>query len=29
MTYFALNYDSLGYFGGQKWALVPLSGTIV
>ena len=27
MTYFVLNYDSLGYFGGQKWGLV--SGTIM
>ena len=29
MTHFVLNYDSLGYFLGQKWGLVPLSGTIV
>ena len=29
MAYFVLNYDSLGYFAGQKWGLVPLSRTIV
>ena len=29
MTHFVLNYDSLGYFLGQKLGLVPLSGTIV
>ena len=29
MAYFVLNYDSLGYFLGQKWGLVPLSGPIV
>ena len=29
MTYFVLNYDSLGYFGGQKWVFVPSQGTIV
>ena len=29
MAYFVLIYDSLGYFGCQKWGLVPLSGTIV
>ena len=29
MPYFVLKYESLGYFGGQKGGLVPLSGTIV
>ena len=29
MTYFVLNYDSLGYFGVKSGGLVPLSGTIV
>ena len=29
MAYFVLNYDTLGYFGGQKWGLVRLPGTIV
>ena len=28
MTYLVLNYDNLGYFGGQKWGLVPSQGTI-
>ena len=28
MTYFVLNYDSLGYFGGQKWVFGTLA-TIV
>ena len=26
MTYFVLNYDSLGYFGGQKWGFGTLVG---
>ena len=26
MTYFVLNYDSLGYFGRQKWRFGTLVG---